>query len=377
MIDERHEELAALYALDLLEGQELRDFETRLAADAELARLVRELRESTASLAHTAPAATPPAALRQRILASVSVTAQKSPVATAAAAATPPAASNVIEAPRSLFRWSVVLPLAAAAVFALGAGWLAQMYVSTRSELVLARTDADITHLALKAAQNLLEAERLVETRQLADTKQQLDDAAARIAQAQQNSSATETQLADAAARLATAERSLASYQELVANRDHDLVSARGEVARAHGERDAARRAADEATTRIAALTQQLKTQGDLANFKIAMLASLAQNTSQALAVAVWDPTKQAGLLKVAKLPAPAADKDYQLWVIDDKRADPVNGGVFKVDPRTGEASIEFKTTEPIKAATAFAVSVERKGGVPHHEDGPILLMGK
>ena len=33
MIDERHEELAALYAFDLLEGAELASFETALAAD--------------------------------------------------------------------------------------------------------------------------------------------------------------------------------------------------------------------------------------------------------------------------------------------------------------------------------------------------------
>ena len=43
MIDERHEELASLYALDLLEGAERAQFETALARDPELQALVREL----------------------------------------------------------------------------------------------------------------------------------------------------------------------------------------------------------------------------------------------------------------------------------------------------------------------------------------------
>ena len=62
MIDERHEELASLYAFDLLEGEELAQFQTALARDPELQALVRDLRETSASLAHTAPAIVPPAA---------------------------------------------------------------------------------------------------------------------------------------------------------------------------------------------------------------------------------------------------------------------------------------------------------------------------
>src|SRR5438132_620208 len=66
MIDERHEELAALYALDLLEGTDRAQFEAALARDPALQALVRDLRESSAALAHTAPAVPPPAALRHR-----------------------------------------------------------------------------------------------------------------------------------------------------------------------------------------------------------------------------------------------------------------------------------------------------------------------
>ena len=50
MIDERHEELAALYALDLLEGAEKTSFEAALAGSPELQMLVRELREASTAL---------------------------------------------------------------------------------------------------------------------------------------------------------------------------------------------------------------------------------------------------------------------------------------------------------------------------------------
>ena len=67
MIDERHEELASLYAFDLLEGAELAQFEAALARDPELQALVRELRQTSTTLAYTAPSQVPPPALKQRL----------------------------------------------------------------------------------------------------------------------------------------------------------------------------------------------------------------------------------------------------------------------------------------------------------------------
>jgi len=119
----------------------------------------------------------------------------------------------------------------------------------------------------------------------------------------------------------------------------------------------------------------RLRVEGDLAQFKIATLASLAGNSPHALAVAVSNPKTQQGVLRVEKLPALASDKDYQLWLIDPAYPAPVDGGVFTVDPATGHAQISFKPTRPVNNAAKFAVSLERKGGVPKVE-GPIILMG-
>jgi anti-sigma-K factor RskA len=280
MIDEPKEELAALYALGLLEGQELVRFQTELASEPALRQLVDEFAGTASQLAHTAPPAEPPAALKTRLLDRIS--------ANGGPAAKPPASL--------LTFW---LPLAAAAGFALVAVWFAQLHLVSRSENSLLHEQLALADATLRSARNQLEAERLLANRQLND-----------------------------------------------------------------------------ATQAIASLDRQLREQGDLARFKIATLASLLGNSPQALAVAVWDPNAQEGILSVEKLPALAADKDYQLWVIDPQYPIPVDGGVFTVDPQTGVARYQFKAGKPVRTVAKFAVSLERKGGVPKAE-GPMVLISQ
>src|SRR5581483_7571876 len=150
MIDERHEELAALYALDLLEGPERAQFELALRRHPGLQVLVDELRATSGALAHTAPPAAPPPELRQRVLVS------------AAHRGGPARASNVVP-----FR---MLPWAIAACFALTSLWLGRLYFAARSEAGLQRDRQELTDAARQAAQNQLDAERLVTARRLADT---------------------------------------------------------------------------------------------------------------------------------------------------------------------------------------------------------------
>jgi anti-sigma-K factor RskA len=245
-----------------------------------LRQLVDEFAGTASQLAHTAPPAEPPAALKTRLLDRIS--------ANGGPAAKPPASL--------LTFW---LPLAAAAGFALVAVWFAQLHLVSRSENSLLHEQLALADASLRSARNQLEAERLLANRQLND-----------------------------------------------------------------------------ATQAIASLDRQLREQGDLARFKIATLASLLGNSPQALAVAVWDPNAQEGILSVEKLPALAADKDYQLWVIDPQYPIPVDGGVFTVDPQTGVARYQFKAGKPVRTVAKFAVSLERKGGVPKAE-GPMVLISQ
>jgi hypothetical protein len=137
-----------------------------------------------------------------------------------------------------------------------------------------------------------------------------------------------------------------------------------------------ARRLVTESSRQIAELSIKLKDEGDIAHFKISTLASMLGNTPAAIAVAVWDPSREQGVLSVSKLPALASEKDYQLWVIDKQYPAPVSAGVFVVDPVSGEAHIVFKADKPVRSISKFAVSLERKGGVPSPE-GPIVLISQ
>jgi anti-sigma-K factor RskA len=281
MIDEHQEEMAALHAFDLLDGEDRERFMAELARSPELQRLVAELRLAGTSLAHAAPEAEPPAELKARVLASASALERETGLAEDDLST-----GNFVPF-RGLIPWLVAACIAVAAV------WSQRLYVASESENAALREQKRIAQLALEQ---------------------------------------TSTQLADARKLLIQSGREIA---ELSAN---------------------------------------LMAEGDLAHFKIATLASMLGNSPAALAVAVWDPTREEGVLAVSKLPAPASEKDYQLWVIDKQYPAPVSGGVFVVDPVTGEAHIVFRADKPVHSIAKFAVSLERKGGAQSPQ-GPIVLL--
>lgn len=125
----------------------------------------------------------------------------------------------------------------------------------------------------------------------------------------------------------------------------------------------------------IAELGNQLRQSEDLTRLKVTALASLAGNTKEAQAIAVWNPEQQSGLLTIEKLPAIADTQDYQIWIVDPAYPNPVNGGVFQVGP-DGKVALGFKPDQPVAQVAAFAISLEKKGGVPKAE-GPIVLLGR
>ena len=364
MIDERYEELASLYAFDLLAGAELAQFEQRLAADPELQALVASLRETSASLAHTAPAVPPPAALRQRVLASIE-----------ALEASPAAAPDNVIRPAGFGFWQFV-PWAAAAGLAVTAAWLGQRYVSTRTEAASLRSQQTLADLALKNSAQQLEAERILARRQLQDTQQQVVSASTQLETTRAQVAERDRLIAEARTQTADRDRLIAEARTQLTTREREIATLTQRIDIFTGATEEIGRRLGEAQQQVARLTSELKNQGDLASFKITALASLLKNSPQAIAVAVWDPSKQEGVLKVEKLPALLPTQDYQLWVVDPQYPNPVDGGVFTVDPKTGEARMQFKAKQRVGAVSAFAVTLERKGGVPKAE-GPFVLLGK
>lgn len=113
-----------------------------------------------------------------------------------------------------------------------------------------------------------------------------------------------------------------------------------------------------------------LQARDELSQIKIATLTSLIQKTPNALAVVAWDGGRQRGLLKTSNMPA-RPDQDYQLWIIDPAYKQPVSAGTFQA-----QGAAQFKPMQPISKATKFAVSLERKGGVPERV-GPIVLISE
>ncbi len=86
--------------------------------------------------------------------------------------------------------------------------------------------------------------------------------------------------------------------------------------------------------------------------------------------IATWDAEHQQGVLNLSRLPLPAADKSYQLWIITPDSPQPVDVGVIVSDT----ARYEFRSPYPTKVA-ALAISLEPKGGSPTPTN--VLYVGK
>ncbi len=125
----------------------------------------------------------------------------------------------------------------------------------------------------------------------------------------------------------------------------------------------------------ITDLGRQLRQSGDLTRLRVSVLVPPAGNPGEVQAVAVWNPATQAGLLTGGKLPANADTQDYQLWILDPARPDPVSSGVFHVGA-DGKVALAFKPDQPVTQAAAFAISLEQQGGVAK-AGGPFVLLGK
>lgn len=103
-------------------------------------------------------------------------------------------------------------------------------------------------------------------------------------------------------------------------------------------------------------------------------LAPSDEGPKKAEAMVAWEPGKQEGVIKIRNLPAAAAGKDYQLWAVDAAYKDPISAGIVRIGA-DGVAQVRFKPDQAAHQVKAFAISLEREGGVPKKE-GPILLVG-
>ena len=81
----------------------------------------------------------------------------------------------------------------------------------------------------------------------------------------------------------------------------------------------------------------------------------------------VWDPVTQQGFLHLVGLRANDPQMhQYQLWIFDGTRDQryPVDGGVFDVPMDRGEVVVPVRAALPVGSAKAFAITLEKPGGV-------------
>ncbi len=137
------------------------------------------------------------------------------------------------------------------------------------------------------------------------------------------------------------------------------------------------RKQATEAKAQNAKLTAEvaaLKEQEQQSQLQIATLQSKVWEYRRSEMLVVWDQKRSQGVVMLDKMPKVDSDKDYQLWVVDPTKPNPVSAGIVTVDAK-GFAKATFKPVETVTGEAKFAISVEKKGGVPKSE-GPVVLVG-
>jgi hypothetical protein len=214
--------------------------------------------------------------------------------------------------------------------------------------VALAQAEAELARLGLERARSLFESERIVTERQISDLNTVVADRQQNLLRTLRLATEMTDQLTSAIEDGRRKEAELAELTARLTDADNELV----------------------------ALARRMQSEGQPANLKIATLASMLENSPDALAVAVWNPNRQEGVLTVEKLPALAPDQSYELWVIEAKPdARPVSAGVF-TPGSDGSGRIEFKpVARVVETLARFAVSREKRDGANSHAQPSEVVM--
>jgi hypothetical protein len=114
-------------------------------------------------------------------------------------------------------------------------------------------------------------------------------------------------------------------------------------------------------------------------SLKITMAATKDAGGAGASGDVVWDPQTQRGYLHFVGLaPNDPAVHQYQLWIFDAARDQryPVDGGVFDIPANARDVIVPIHAALAVLKAAAFAVTVERTGGVVVSDREHIVVLG-
>ena len=91
----------------------------------------------------------------------------------------------------------------------------------------------------------------------------------------------------------------------------------------------------------------------------------------------VWSTALQQGVMRIHGLqPNDPSERQYQLWIFDAARDDrfPVDGGVFDIPADGADAFVAIDPKLDVRQPVAFAVTVEKPGGVVVSDRRVVLL---
>jgi anti-sigma-K factor RskA len=126
--------------------------------------------------------------------------------------------------------------------------------------------------------------------------------------------------------------------------------------------------------TQLTAETAALKQQSDRVQMQISTLTSTVWEYRRNVLTIVWDSVRHEGVVMLEKMPKMESTKDYQLWIVDGQKPDPVSAGVLTLD-KNGSLKTQFKPVLEISEATKFMLTVEAKGGA-EKPTGEIVFSG-
>jgi len=90
----------------------------------------------------------------------------------------------------------------------------------------------------------------------------------------------------------------------------------------------------------------------------------------------LWSNERQKGFMRIQGLQANNPDQNqYQLWIFDGTRENPVDGGVFNIPEGATEVIIPIDAKLLVDSPQLFAITVEKPGGVVVSKRERIVLV--
>ncbi len=91
----------------------------------------------------------------------------------------------------------------------------------------------------------------------------------------------------------------------------------------------------------------------------------------------VFSAGAQQGYMTFAGLPALEDGLQYQLWIFDPEQKHPIDGGVFDAPVGGGLARVPIHSKLAVSTPAAFAVTVEKRGGVVVSDQSRVTVIAK